>query len=158
MSARNGAGVTHQSDADARGTDQLGGKVSFVATPERKPFQVIRAELVGDDSCTALGVTAHGPSPVLAICSRLVAAGINPTLPHAYRSNVLALTVAAIGQAAQFQTNSKGTGFIRRRQAVRIGPPVAPTAKCLVQPHKQAVLAAREGLAFFTPAAYRRSS
>jgi hypothetical protein len=143
MSARNGAGVTHQRDADAREVDQLGGRVSFVATPERKPFQVIRAELVGDDSCSALGITTHGPSPVLAICSRLVVAGIDPTVPlHAYRSDVLALTVAAIGQAAQFQINSKGTGFIRRRQAVRTAPPVALTAKCLVQPHKQAVHAA----------------
>ena len=39
-----------------REIDQLGGRVSFVASPERKPFQVIRAELVGDDSCSALGI------------------------------------------------------------------------------------------------------
>jgi hypothetical protein len=55
MSARNGAGVTHQSDADAREIDQLGGRVSFVATPECKPFQVSAPNSSGD-SCSALGI------------------------------------------------------------------------------------------------------
>ena len=159
MSARNGAGVTHQSDADAREIDQLGGRVSFVATPECKPFQVIRAELVGDDSYCALGVTTGGLSPLLSLCRLLVERGHDPDRPReAWRGETLCLPIRSIGEAAELDLNGRATGFVKRRQSVGIGPPVAPTAKCLVPPHKQVLLAAREGGVFFTPTVYRRSS
>jgi hypothetical protein len=46
----------------------------------------IRAELVGDDACTALGKTVKSPSPVLALCRKLVDAGHDPATPlEAYR-------------------------------------------------------------------------
>ena len=62
--------------------------------------QAIRADLTGDDICSALGVTARASSPILAICRELVAAGINPALPlHAYRGGVLCLFVRSIGEA-----------------------------------------------------------
>jgi hypothetical protein len=38
------------------------------------PQAAIRAELVADDSCCALGMTVRGPAPVLALCRLLVAA------------------------------------------------------------------------------------
>jgi hypothetical protein len=142
MLACNSAGVAHRNDADAREIDQLGGKVNFLATPERKPFQVILAELTGSDTCTALGVTVRGSTPVLGLCRQLVERGHDPDRPlAAWRDGVLALVIASIGLGAGLEINSKGTRFIRRC-AVRRGPPVAPTAKDLVQPHKQAVHAA----------------
>jgi hypothetical protein len=143
MSARNGTGVTHQSDADAREIDQLDGPVNFLATPERKYLQpAILAELIGSDRCRAECIIADGSSPVLKLCRLLVQAGFDPDRPlAAYRDGVLALVVASISLGARLEINAKGSGFISRR-AVRIGPPVAPTAKCLVQPHKQAIHAA----------------
>jgi len=40
-----------------------------------------RAELVGDDSCSALGITVRSSSPVLALCRKLVDAGHDPATP-----------------------------------------------------------------------------
>jgi hypothetical protein len=113
------------------------------ATPECKSFQVIRAELVGDDSCSALGVTARGLSPLLSLCRLLVERGHDPDRPlEAWRGETLCLHIRSIGEAAELELNGRATGFVKRRQSVGIGPPVAPTAKCFVPPHKQAVLAA----------------
>ena len=70
------AGVAHRvSGADARGIDQLGGRVNFLATTKIKPPQVIRAELTGADTCTARGITSRSSTPVLAMCRRLIEAG-----------------------------------------------------------------------------------
>jgi hypothetical protein len=60
MLPANGAGVTHRvSGADARRNDQLGGKVGLLATAKTKPPQVIRTELIGSDTCAALGITSR---------------------------------------------------------------------------------------------------
>jgi hypothetical protein len=40
----------------------------------------IRAEIIGT-ICTALGITAHGSAPVLALCRKLVEAGHDPATP-----------------------------------------------------------------------------
>lgn len=101
-------------------------------TPRRRPqvsasSQQIRAELHGSDTCTAEGHTARGHAPVLALCRRLVDAGIDPGRPlHAYRGDTLCLTIDSIGKAARLEVNSKGTGFIKRRLAVRTATPIAP--------------------------------
>jgi hypothetical protein len=51
-------------------------------------ISAVRVELVGSNCATALGVEAHGPSPVLALCRALVEAGHDPTTPlHAYRGS-----------------------------------------------------------------------
>jgi|SRR6516165_8106668 hypothetical protein len=96
--------------------------------PDNKPNltsrQVSRAELVGDDVCTACGITARSPSPVLAICRELVAVGIDPAIPlHAYRGDVLCLIVRSISEGARLEVNAKGTGFTRLC-AVRAGSPI----------------------------------
>ena len=88
--------------------------------------RVVRAELTGSETACAEGIRAHGNSPVLEMCRQLVAAGTDPALSlHAYRREVLCLRVRTIGEAANLEINSKGTGFVRCRQAVRRGSPVA---------------------------------
>lgn len=47
----------------------------------RQPGRAIRADLEGDDTCSALGVTVRSSSPVLALCRQLVDAGHDPTTP-----------------------------------------------------------------------------
>jgi hypothetical protein len=81
----------------------------------------IRAQLIGDDQATALGIEARSAAPVLDLCRKLVAAGHDPTSTlHAYRGATLSLVVRAIGEAADLEVNSKGTRFVRR--ASRIAP------------------------------------
>jgi hypothetical protein len=113
MPAKNSASsAAAATDCRARESDQLGGKVNFLATPLRKPSQAIRAELIGSDLCAAAGYVARGTTPILALCRKLVAAGVNPALPlECYRGRVLAITVASIGQGAGLEINGHGTGF-----------------------------------------------
>lgn len=74
----------------------------------------IRAELSGSDRCSAEGITASAPSPVLAICRKLVEAGFDPATPlEAYRGDVLALRVRSIGEGARLEIGSK-SGFAVR--------------------------------------------
>jgi hypothetical protein len=79
------------------------------------------AHLHGDDICSALGIEAHGPSPLLMLCRALIAAGVEPsTSLAAYRGDTLALKVRAIGEAAGLEVAPHGVGFIRapkRRRA-----------------------------------------
>jgi hypothetical protein len=83
-------------------------------------------ELVGSDTRTCAGMTAVGNAPVLAMCRQLLAAGMDPDQAmEVYRGAVLALRVRSIGEAAQLEINSKGTGFVRR-EGVRTAPPIAP--------------------------------
>src|SRR5665811_847383 len=97
--------------------DQIGGNT-----------QVIRAELIGSDTCTAVGITVRVGTPVLTLCRRLIEVGYDAATPLlVYRGEVLALTIRSIGQAARLEINSKGTGFIRHR-AVRTAPPVRRNA------------------------------
>jgi hypothetical protein len=71
----------------------------------------IRAEIVGDDSCTALGITVSGNAPVLRLCRALVNAGHDPALPlHAFRGATLALKVRTIGEGARLIVKTAGNG------------------------------------------------
>jgi hypothetical protein len=123
--------------------DQLGGKINLLNNQNSGGPQVgepIRADLIGSDQCRAAGITAHGPSPVLALCRELVATKVDPDRPmHAYRGDMLCLVVRSIGEAAQFDINSKGTGFVRSRLAVRTAPPmslnVSEHHRCCHLPH-----------------------
>lgn len=99
------------------------------ATPKDKVQQdrAIRADIIGLGRCQAEGHAVRGASPVLALCRRLVEVGFDPNWPlHAYREDTLCLVVHSIGEAAHLDINSKGTGFVRCRQAVRIAPPITP--------------------------------
>ena len=96
-------------------------------------FQVIRAELIGANVCTAADLTATGAAPVLALCRQLVAAGFDSRCPlDAYRDNKLALRVRSIGQGARLtvKDNRFGRPAFTRCQGVVLGdaaaPPIAP--------------------------------
>jgi hypothetical protein len=72
----------------------------------------VAAELIGSNCAIALGIKAHSPSPVLALCRDLVEAGHDPATPlHVYRGNTLALKIRSIGVAARLEVNGEGTGF-----------------------------------------------
>jgi hypothetical protein len=89
----------------------------------RSAPQGVRAEITGSDRCRAAGITAHGHSPVLKVCPALIAAGVEPDRPlFGFRRDVLCLVVRSLGEAAQIEINSKGSGFVRRRPAVRRVP------------------------------------
>ena len=108
--------------------DQLGGTVASENSLCSRSTQVIRAELIGTDTCSAVGITVRVGAPVLTLCRRLIAVGYDAATPLlVYRGEVLALTIRSIGQAARLEINSKGTGFIRHR-AVRTAPPVRRNA------------------------------
>jgi hypothetical protein len=72
-----------------------------------------KAELIGADCAAALGIEAHGSSPVFALCRALVEAGHDPATPlEAYRGETLALRVESIGQAAKLRVAPHGVGFV----------------------------------------------
>ena len=84
----------------------------------------VRAELIGSDTCLAQGIKARGAAPVLLLCRKLVEAGYDPDQPlEAWRGSILALRVRSIGDAAEVEINSKGTG-LACRSAVRTASPV----------------------------------
>jgi len=84
----------------------------------------IRAELIGSDRCSALGMTVRSSAPVLALCRQLVEAGHNSATPlEAYRGDMLALRVKSIGDAAALEVNTAGTGFKPQRQP-SAAPPI----------------------------------
>jgi hypothetical protein len=74
----------------------------------------IRAVLIGDDRCAALGIAVQSSSPVLSLCRRPLDAGHDPTTPmQVFRGDTLALTVRSIGEAARLRIGSHGVGFER---------------------------------------------
>jgi hypothetical protein len=86
---------------------------------DRKTATAIRAELIGDDQATALGIEARSAAPLLDLCRKLVAARHDPASAlNAYRGATLSLIVRSIGEAADLEVNSKGTGFVRRASGI----------------------------------------
>jgi hypothetical protein len=82
--------------------------------------QAIRAELIGSNACSALGITARGHAPVLALCQLLIEAGHDPDRPLlAYRGDTLCLRVRSIaeGAALAVEDDRRGTPRFRRRRA-----------------------------------------
>jgi hypothetical protein len=68
----------------------------------------ICAQLTGSRCCEALGIVATGPTPVLSLCRKLMAAGHDPGTPlHAYRGDVLALRALSIGGAARLTVTER---------------------------------------------------
>ena len=105
---------------------------------------MIRADLIGSNACSALGIIAHSHAPVLALCRRLIAAGHDPKKPlEAYRGNTLCLRVRSIGEAAQLtvrETTRDGrprfvklsaTHFtaLRGDESVHVGPRIAANGR-----------------------------
>jgi hypothetical protein len=104
----------------------------------------ITAELIGNDTCTALGVTARGHAPVLRLCRLLVEGGLDPARPLlVYRGETLALRVRMIGEGAALTVRQSTTDgrprFARLNGDVR--PPVRETARPLVEERGEAARA-----------------
>jgi hypothetical protein len=81
-----------------------------VGSAEDRPSQVLqqatRADLIGANICTALGLAINSSSPVLALCRALIEAGHDPATPlEAYRGETLCLSVRSIGEAANIEVN-----------------------------------------------------
>jgi hypothetical protein len=98
-------------------------------------ISAVRAELIGTNRATALGIKAHNPSPVVALCRTLVEAGHDPATPLlAYRGNTLALKVRSIGEGAKLTVGDSRIGkpvFRRWRDRAESSvpaPPIAPSA------------------------------
>lgn len=87
---------------------------------------VVRAEIVGDDTCTVGNITVRAAAPTLAMCRRLVADGFDPgrTL-HAYRGDVLCLTVRSIGAAAKLTVKERPFGPVFEAWLPFSAPPVS---------------------------------
>jgi hypothetical protein len=95
---------------------------------ERNTATTIRAELIGDDRATELGIEARSAAPPLDLCRKLVVAGHDPVSAlDAYLGTTLSLMVRSVGEAADLEVKSKGTGFVRR--AVRIAQPTPAKAE-----------------------------
>jgi hypothetical protein len=120
---------------------------SVDTSDKRTPQAAIRAELIADDSCSALGMTVRGPAPVLALCRLLVEAGHDPATPlEAWRGDVPCLRIRSIGAAAALRIGTHGVGFETLSECTAASPveetPVrlSPAAGRLKRTSKAAVL------------------
>jgi hypothetical protein len=85
---------------------------------------IVRAELIGSNACKTMGITAIDSAPVLAICRKLLAVGVDPDRSLvAYRGATLALRVRSIGEGARLRVRGDGIGF---EIAAQETCPVAP--------------------------------
>lgn len=73
----------------------------------------IHAELFGSRTVTARGYALDSSTPVLAMCRRLLAAGVDPDTPlHCYRGKTLCLKVATIEYGAKLSVREdRGVEF-----------------------------------------------
>jgi hypothetical protein len=91
--------------------------------PSQRLQQAIRADLIGSDICTALGLTVEVRQPVLAMCRALITAGHDPASRlDAYRGDVLCLRVRSIGQGARLRVATHGRGFERLPECTAASP------------------------------------
>ncbi len=94
-----------------------------------EPVALIRAELVGDDTCRAWGIAVSGKAPVLAMCRRLIAAGFDPATPlEAWRGEILCLRVRWIGEGARLAVKTGEDGVPRFVLCRAAAPPAAKAA------------------------------
>ena len=62
---------------------------------------MIRAAIAGRNRAEANGISVIAAAPVLALCRKLIAAGVDPAEPlEAYRGDVLCLRIRSIGEGA----------------------------------------------------------
>jgi len=114
----------------------------------------IRAQLSGDDTCSALGLTVKSDSPVLALCRKLVDAGYDATTPlEVYRGDTLALRVKSIGRGAELRvaTNSSGRPVFKRQETRAAAPPMRPFEEASSSPRPQYPLFRPPTCAGFSP-------
>jgi hypothetical protein len=77
----------------------------------RRHALLIRAELTGSATATALGISARSNSPILTLCRLLIRAGHNPSARlEAYRGSTLCLRVCSIGGGARLTVKEPDGG------------------------------------------------
>ena len=106
-----------QQRSGARGNVSIADRTSSTANPSSQSPQAvsIRAELIGSDCCSALGIAAYCSAPVLTLCRKLVEAGNNSATPlEVWRRDTLALSVRSIGEGAKLEASPRGVGFVHR--------------------------------------------
>lgn len=65
-------------------------------------WNVIRAEIIGSETASALGITVTGHTPVLTLCRALIKAGYSQYRGmKAYRGQTLCLIIRSIGEASR---------------------------------------------------------
>jgi hypothetical protein len=127
MSPRKGAGHARRSDEAAAQDGDHSGKL--ITSEPKHPAEPTRAEITGDHTATACGITVKARAPVLALCRRLVEAGHDPDHPlHAYRGTVLCLRIRSIGKAAKLtvKEDSDGPRFVPHQDAPARRPAASP--------------------------------
>jgi len=96
--------------------DKLAGLIVPSAKPrKRKTQDAITAQLVGSDQCSAEGITACSHTPVLDLCRRLIAAGVDADRPLiAYRNTTACIIVRSIRAGAKLTVDEhNGTVFAK---------------------------------------------
>ena len=98
--------------------------------------QAIRAELIGSNACSALGITARGHAPVLSLCQLLIEGGHDPKRALlAYRGDTLCLWVRSIVEGAALAVEDDRLGSrraeARRSRSTRYLRETIPRAPCL---------------------------
>jgi hypothetical protein len=85
-----------------------------------------RAELSSDSYCSALGITARSPAPVLALCRKLIESSTygSSTPLDAYRGDTLCLRVRSIGEAAELEINGNTRLVSAGRRNRRTASPI----------------------------------
>jgi len=113
-----GAQRCAQAGARKRRTDSATGPATTTSNAI-DPLAALCADLAGSDVCTAPGIIARSYAPVLALCRRLIEAGIDPHRPlHVYRGDTLALVVRSIAEGARLTVGDNRLGhprFVRYR-------------------------------------------
>ena len=87
--------------------------------PHARGNKIVRAELIGADTCTAAGLTVRGNAAALAICRKLIAAGHDPDSGlDVYRNGVLSLRIRSIaaGAGIDVQDDNRGVPLFTRHR------------------------------------------
>src|SRR4051812_41055440 len=114
MLLSNAARATQAAAQRSPRKDRLGGTIN----PGNTTQPIITATFNGDRRCEALGISASGYSPALALCRELLAAGISPDAAlDIHRNGVLALRIRTIGEAARLTVEDNENGSPRFRLA-----------------------------------------
>jgi hypothetical protein len=106
--------TTAAANREPLSVDHAGGQIDTTTTSKQNCLQVIRAEIIGMNICTAEGYVVRAAAPVLTACRKLIAAGFDPNRAlHAYRCETLCVTVPSIGAAAALTVDETRSAFAR---------------------------------------------
>src|SRR5262245_40498545 len=111
-----GSGVQRCAQAGEREhiTDSTSGPATTTSNADPRRLAALCADLVGSNICTAPGIIARSYAPVLALCRRLIEAGIDPDRPlHVYRGDTLTLVVRSIAEGARLAVGDNRLGHPR---------------------------------------------